>query len=478
MIFVIFGGGGDLSWRKLIPSLYNLFLDNKLPETFTLLVVDRNEIKKEHFLEGINQFSRSGKANADQWQAFSSHLQFLSGSFDDLELYKKLASTCKEEEVIFYLATPPFLFGKIPEYLKQVGLNHKNARLVVEKPLGHDLESAKSLNAAMRSSFEEQQIFRIDHYLGKETVQNILAFRFANPIFEPIWNQKYIDFVTITVSETVGVEHRGDYYDHSGALRDMIQNHLMQLLCCIAMEPMLSFEADEIRNKKLDLLHAIRTIDAETVHKNAVRGQYGKGWVQGKETPSYRDEEGVNKNSNTETYAAIKLLIDNWRWQGVPFYLRTGKCLTNHVTNISIHFKKVPHQAFPPNATIDWHNGSLTLMVQPQEKIELRFYAKVPGTELDLKSVVMKFDYEESFHCASLDAYETLLYDVIKNNQTLFMRADQVEAAWKILMPIITVWEKTPTEFPNYEAGTAGPQEADWLIAQDGHSWPSLKETS
>ena len=477
MIFVIFGGGGDLSWRKLIPSIYNLFLDKKLPQQFTILIVDRNKINKEHFLDGINQFSRSGRADPKEWENFSKHLEFLAGNFTDLELYKQLANICKNDEAIFYLSTPPSLFGEIPKFLKQIGLNHSRARLIVEKPLGYDLDSAMALNKEMVASFNESQIFRIDHYLGKETVQNILAFRFANPIFEPIWNEKYIDYVTITVAETVGVEHRGGYYDHSGALRDMIQNHLMQLLCCIAMEPMISFDADEIRNKKLDLLKAVRPIPLEDVHHNAVRGQYGKGWIEGKEIPAYRDEEGVDKHSNTETYAAIKLLIDNWRWQGVPFYLRTGKCLAKHLTKITIHFKKVPHQAFPQSATIGWHNACLTLMVQPQEGINLCFYAKIPGTELHLKTVEMKFNYQEAYNSPSLDAYETLINDVIKNNATLFMRADQVEAAWSILMPIIKVWSENPTEFPNYEAGSSGPQDADWLIAQEGYSWPPLKDS-
>lgn len=471
MRFVIFGARGDLAWRKLIPSLYNLFLDKNLEDPFTILLVDRNKVDPNHLLDGVNQFSRTGKADPKQWEEFSKKLQFLAGDFKDKNLYQQIAAVCKEDPSIFYLSVPPSLFGEIPKYLKEAGLN-KNGRVVVEKPFGYDYNSAKKLNSEMLSCFEEGQIFRIDHYLGKETVQNILAFRFANPLFEPIWNQKYISYVTITVAETVGVEHRGGYYDHAGALRDMIQNHLMQILCCIAMEPMLSFESDEVRNKKLDVLRAIRPLN---IH-DAVRGQYGKGWVEGKEVPGYQEEEGVDPHSQTETFAALKLYIDSWRWQGVPFYLRTGKRMSKKLSKITVQFKKVPHEAFPEDAVLDWHNAMISLVIQPHEGIALRFYAKVPGSQIHLKSVEMKFNYREGFKVPSPEAYETLILDVIKNDSTLFMRSDQIETAWKLLTPILEVWQKNPTDFPNYDAGSDGPQSANLLIAHEGNSWPRLKE--
>lgn len=472
--FVIFGGGGDLAWRKLVPALYNLYLDKKT-EDFTLIIVDRHEVSLDRFLDGINQFSRTGKANPDQWKAFASHIKTVQGDFTDDALYQKIKELCKGE-TIFYLSVPPSLFAEIPKHLKKAGLV-ANSRLVVEKPLGYDLASALELNRGMGESFPEDQIFRIDHYLGKETVQNILAFRFANPLFEPIWNTKYIDYVTITAAETVGIENRGSYYEHAGALRDMIQNHLMQLLCCVAMEPMASFEANEVRNKKLDVLHSIRPIKPDEVNKMVVRGQYGPGWMEGVLVPGYRQEEGVASNSNTETYAALQLFIDNWRWQGVPFYLRTGKRLSKRVTFISIHFKDVPHQAFPTPAAFDWKSARLLISIQPKEGISVRFHAKVPGSELRLKSVEMIFDYNKAFKVQSHDAYETLIYDVIKNDATLFMRADQIEASWKLLSPILQMWQQyPPVDFPNYEAGGDGPQAANWLIAQEGHNWPNLRD--
>jgi glucose-6-phosphate 1-dehydrogenase len=328
------------------------------------------------------------------------------------------------------------------------------------------------LNAVLAANFDESQIFRIDHYLGKETVQNILAFRFANPLFEPIWNRRYIEYVSITVAETVGVEHRGGYYDHAGALRDMVQNHLMQLLCLVAMEPMVSFEADEIRNKKVDVLHAARPIHRDAVPRFAVRGQYGPGASDGKKVPGYRQEEGVAPDSKTETFAALKLFVDNWRWQDVPFYLRTGKRLPRQASEISIQFRAVPHRSFPAEASLGWQSSRLVMSIQPEQGIVLGFQAKYPGAKMRLRPVEMRFNYRESFDAPSPDAYETLLWDVMKNDATLFMRADQVEAAWRWLMPVLEVWgEVPPGDFPNYAACTWGPEEAQGLLAQ-GHSWP------
>jgi glucose-6-phosphate 1-dehydrogenase len=349
----------------------------------------------------------------------------------------------------------------------------------VEKPFGHDLASAVALNAALTAVFEEKQVYRIDHYLGKETVQNILAFRFANALFEPIWNRRYIDHVQINVAEQVGVEHRGEYYEHAGALRDMIQNHLMQILALIAMEPMVSFDADEVRNKKVDVLKAIRPVSVEQVRQVAVRGQYGAGLMEGQKVPAYRHEPGVAADSSTETFAALRLSVDNWRWQDVPFYLRTGKRLKARASEVVIQFRPVPHQSFPEAAALAWQPNRLIVHIQPQEGIVLRFQAKQPGPTLQLSPVGMNFSYQEAFKTKSPQAYETLLADVMAGDATLFMRADQVEASWSLLTPILDAWaEIKPVDFPNYESGSWGPEAADMLIAHDGRSWlqPILEE--
>ena len=366
------------------------------------------------------------------------------------------------------------MFGEIPKFLGKAGLaaDREWSRIVIEKPIGYDLPSARALNAVLIANFDESQIFRIDHYLGKETVQNILAFRFANPLFEPIWNRRYVDCVTITVAEELGVEHRGRYYDQAGALRDMVQNHLMQLLCLVAMEPMVSFDADEIRNKKVDVLHAIRPIHHDAVHQSVIRGQYGKGWIGGKRVCGYREEEDVATASQTETFVAMKLFLDNWRWKDVPFYLRTGKHLSRQVSEVAIQFRAVPHQAFPPEATLDWQPARLVMSIHPYEGIVLRFQAKHPGPEISLRTVEMRFNYQDTFATRSPDAYETLLWDVMTNDATLFMRADLVEAAWGLLMPVLEVWAVAPpSDFPNYAAGTWGPEAAQGLLAQQGHTW-------
>jgi glucose-6-phosphate 1-dehydrogenase len=485
-IFVIFGGAGDLTWRKLVPALFDLSQDRSLPEKFAIIAVDRTKLAdaalRHRLHDGVNQFSRFGKSKADVWNKFAPHLRYQQGDFKKPATYAALGALCVKLEKqwgtkahrIYYMATPPSMFGEIPKYLGRAGLarDREWASIVIEKPIGYDLTSARALNAVLAESFDESQIFRIDHYLGKETVQNILAFRFANPLFEPIWNRRYIDYVTITVAETVGVEHRGGYYDHAGALRDMVQNHLMQVLCLVAMEPMVSFQADEIRNKKVDVLHAARPIHRDEVPQCAVRGQYGPSIAPGKIFPGYREEDGVAADSQTETFAALKLFIDNWRWQDVPFYLRTGKRLPQQTSEVSIQFRAVPHRSFPPEASLAWQPSRLVLSIQPLEGIVLAFQAKYPGPKMQLRPVEMKFNYRDSFAAPSPDAYETLLWDVMKKDATLFMRADQVEAAWQLLMPVLEAWGATePSDFPNYPAGTWGPENMQGLLAP-GHRWP------
>jgi glucose-6-phosphate 1-dehydrogenase len=485
-VFAIFGGAGDLTSRKLIPALFDLSQDRSLPAEFAIIAIDRIKLGdlqlRRRLRDGVNRYSRFGRAGAAAWNRFASHIRYQQGDFKQPRTYAALGAQCEKLDKawgskahrIFYMATPPSMFGEIPKYLGKAGLaaDRERARIVIEKPIGYDLESARALNGILAASFEESQIFRIDHYLGKETVQNILAFRFANPLFEPIWNRRYVDYVTITVAEEVGVEHRGSYYDRAGALRDMVQNHLMQLLCLVAMEPMVSFDADEIRNKKVDVLHAVRAIHPDSVHQFAVRGQYGPAGTGRALVPGYRQEDGVAPDSQTETFAALKLFVDNWRWQDVPFYLRTGKRLARQVSEVSIQFRAVPHQSFPPEASLGWQPSRLVMSIQPDEGIVLGFQAKYPGPKMRLRPVDMRFNYRESFAAPSPDAYETLLWDIMKGDSTLFMRADQVEAAWSLLMPVVRAWAAVPPgDFPNYAAGLWGPAEIQTLLAP-GHQWP------
>lgn len=485
-VFVIFGGTGDLTWRKLLPALFDLSQNGSMPAQFSIVVVGRgagsDEKLRKRFHEGVKKFSRQGTAGAAEWREFAKRIHYQQGDSDEPGTYATLGRWCAQREKewggkahrIFYLATPPGLFSSIAKNLGKAGLakDREWARIVVEKPLGHDLASARALNALLAGHFEESQIFRIDHFLGKETVQNILAFRFANPLFEPLWNRRYVDYVTITAAEELGVEQRGGYYDHAGALRDMVQNHLMQLLCLVAMEPMVSFQADEIRNKKVDVLHAVRPIPPDAVHESAVRGQYGPGWTGGKKSPGYREEGEVAADSRTETFAALKLFIDNWRWKDVPFYLRTGKRLAQSVSEIVIHFRGVPHQSFPPEASLGWQSSRLVISIEPQPGIVLGFQAKYPGSQMQLRPVDMRFSYAGSFAAPSPAPYETLLLDAMKGDATLFMRADEVEAAWQLLTPVIETWAVAPpADFPNYAAGTWGPETAQALLAH-GHGWP------
>ncbi len=486
-VLVIFGGAGDLAWRKLVPALFDLFKDGCLPDYFAIVIVDAVQIREDELLErfrsGAKRFAQHQLRGKD-WKEFGSHFSYFRADFTNKQAFAQLADRLDRLErkwerkalSIFYLATPPRFFGVIADMLGKARLarKRKQSRILVEKPIGHDLKSMLEINHTISSRFDEPQIFRIDHYLGKETVRNILALRFANVLFEPVWNRRYIDYVTITVAEQVGLERRGGYYEGAGALRDMVQNHLLQLLCLIAMEPPVSFDADELRNKKVDVLHAVRQIPSNSVWEFATRGQYGAGTINGKQVPGYRQEPGVAPDSNTETFAAMKLFVDNWRWQDVPFYLRTGKRLAQQVSEIVIHFRQVPHQSFPPEAAGNWLPAALVLCIQPQEGISLRFQAKKPGAQLILQPVSMHFNYGDAFREPLPDAYKTLLWDLMMGDATIFMRADQVEAAWTILTPVLEYWQSLPADdFPNYAAGTMGPQNAEVLLARGGCAWPN-----
>lgn len=488
-LLFIFGGSGDLTQRKLIPALYNLYIDHHLPEHFSIISIGRtkftNASYKAHIKKGVQDFSRRKADVAEQWKDFTERVSYQMLDLTADKTYKSIGAKIKAYEaewkakptVVFYLSVAPQLAPVIAQKLHAAKLcaDAARSRMVFEKPFGHDLESAGELNALLRKMFKEEQIYRIDHYLGKETVQNILALRFANALFEPVWNNHYIEHVQITAAETVSVEGRGAYYEGSGALRDMVQNHMLQLLCMIAMEAPISFRADEIRNKKVDVLNAIRRLTREEVHRNAVRGQYAAGWMKGKEVAAYRSEKGVAADSPTDTFAAVRLFIDNWRWKDVPFYLRTGKCLQEKTSLITIQFKSAPDYAFPNEAGETWRANRLTISIQPQMDIRLRFQAKHPGPHMTLLPVDMTFSYSDAYGDNQPEAYETLLQDVIEGDATLFMRADQVAAAWQIITPVQEVWEeKPPVDFPNYQPGSWGPEDAEALIARDGFHWVTL----
>jgi glucose-6-phosphate 1-dehydrogenase len=484
---VIFGAAGDLTKRLLVPSLYNLHASKLLPDNFAVVGVTAAKFSDDDFREkltrDIQEFSRS-PVQKELWDWFKPKIYYHSGDFRDPNLYRqlkdKLAAVDKQQgtpgSYLFYLATAPQFFGEIVKQLGTAGLTGEDngfwRRVIIEKPFGRDLESARALNKEVMSVLDENQIYRIDHYLGKETVQNMMVFRFGNGIFEPIWNRRYIDHIQITVGEVVGVEERGGYYDTAGALRDMIPNHTLQLVAMTAMEPPISFDSQAVRDEKAKVLHAIQPLSPEDVLTKAVRGQYGPGMLHEKPIPGYRTEPQVNPQSTTETFVAMELLIDNWRWAGIPFYLRTGKRLAQRVTEIAIQFKRAPQLLFRDTEVESLSANQLVMHIQPDEGISLRFSAKIPGAVMNLGSVNMNMKYEEYFGAAPWIGYETLLLDCMIGDPTLFQRADMVEAGWRVVAPLLDVWKALPPrDFPNYAAGTWGPKDADHMLEREGRQW-------
>jgi glucose-6-phosphate 1-dehydrogenase len=485
-VMVVFGASGDLTKRKLIPALYNLAKDNLLSKDFALVGVARNEMSTDEFRDMINKeigdFATT-KLDPQQWEWLSKRIYYISGDFGDPVVYQNLSNllTTLDKDhntrgnYFFYLATSPSFFSPVIKQLGAAGLvKEENGwrRVIIEKPFGRDYDSAKKLNKEIRQVLDEKQIYRIDHYLGKETVQNILVFRFANGIFEPIWNRRYIDHIQITVSETVGVEQRGMYYDTAGTLRDMVPNHIFQLISLTAMEPPVSFDADVVRDEQAKILRALTPMNDEEVLSRTVRGQYGDGVVKGQKVAAYRHEPLVAPDSRTETFVAMKLLIDNWRWADVPFYLRTGKALPKRSTEIAIQFKRAPFVLFRKTAVDRLEPNRLILHLQPEEGISLSFGAKIPGPVVQIGGVNMNFNYTDYFNATPQTGYERLLYDCMLGDATLFQRSDMVETAWHVVAPIQDVWEALPPrKFPNYAAGTWGPPEADELLAKDHRHW-------
>ncbi len=482
---VIFGGSGDLSKRKLLPTLYHIYIEEDLPDDFSIIgfaSTERTDAQYRELIKKALQEFSTDPLDKERWEKFSSHLYYISGGFEDEESYKRLSTkleditppTGKEKkEIIYYMAVQPRYF---PEIIKRLSVCNLckgafNTRLIIEKPFGRDRKSAIELNRTIADAFDEDQVYRIDHYLGKETVQNIIFFRFANSIFEPLWNRKYIDHVQITVAEDIGVEERARFYENTGVVRDIIQNHMLQLVALVAMEPPVGFEADFIRNEKVKIYNSIRDMDNDYIDNFTVCGQYGEGDINGTGVQGYRSEEGVAPDSTTPTFIAAKLFIDNWRWAGVPFYIRAGKRLKKRITEISIHFKQPPLRLFG-SACDSIEPNALILGIQPHEEISIDFGVKHPGSGNRLYPVDMNFSYEEDLNYEPHPAYERLLIDCMRGDKTLFARQDGIEAMWSIVDPMIKAWGERPVpELPNYAAGTWGPEKADELIEKDSRKW-------
>jgi glucose-6-phosphate 1-dehydrogenase len=498
---VIFGATGDLTRRKLLPALYRLTQQRLVPNEFAIVGASRQPLSDDDFRSqmkaAVAEFGPDDSLDETTWQSFAKRIFYIAGDFNDAALYAKAKTKLDEVDSefdtqgnrIFYLATAPDFFGLIAQQLGEAGIARPGTgaqtgssagtqrkswtRIIVEKPFGHDLESAQGLNKTLAAVFDESQIYRIDHYLGKETVQNLLVFRFANSIFEPLWNRQYIDHIQIANAETLGVEGRGGYYEKAGALRDMIQNHVFQVTSLIAMEPPVSLSANGVRDEKIKAMQSARSLLADQIDEFAVRGQYGPGTVLGDTVPSYRKEPGVDPHSSTETFAALKLYFDNWRWAGVPFYIRSGKRLQKRVTEIAIQFKEVPHRLFTQSDSPLLPNV-LVIRIQPNEGISLRFAAKLPGQALRIRPVNMDFRYGSSFGVKPPEAYERLLLDCMLGDSTLYARRDMVERGWEIVTPILEAWKEPAPDFPNYEAGSWGPQAAFELIQRDGREWRKI----
>ena len=483
---ILFGASGDLAKRKVIPAMYDLAQHNSLGERYSIIGFARTPMTDESFRTTIGEAAKTisevGPIDAAEWSEFSSNLYYSAGEYGDPNSYAQLAKRLEEIDKeknlggnrLFYLSTPPEVYPDIVEQLGRAGLARPASpnswvRIIIEKPFGRDLATAKALNTIVLNVFEEKQVYRIDHYLGKDTVQNLLVLRFGNGIFEPLWNRNYVDHVQITAGETLGVERRGGFYETAGALRDMIQSHVLQLTSLMAVEPPASFDATAVRNEKLKILQSIRPYNLEMVAQSAVRGQYAPGATNGKKLSGYRDEPGVNPGSRTETFVAMRVSIDNWRWAGVPFYLRTGKRLAKRTTEIMIQFRCAPHLVFRDR---DIEPNRLVLNIQPDEGISVSFGAKRPGTEMSIGNVTMNFSYREAFGGTSRSAYATLVNDCLRGDATLFDRGDSVEAAWAIVDPILDVWSAARTgTVPTYPAGTWGPKESDQLLERDGRRW-------